>query len=79
MSNLFFFRFLMAQPNSGAAAAFNLPIEERGAYDIYVYFAERDDLARDTPITVHHADGVVQLALNQTQSGNWPRLGCWPL
>jgi len=77
MSGLFTYQFLIAEPRADAAATFHLPIEESGHYDVYIYFAEREDLAKDAPITVHHAEGVARIAVDQTQSGNWPKLGRW--
>lgn len=77
MWGLFVFRFLIAKPDSGATAAFRLPIEQTGEYDVYIYFNEQNGLATRAGVTVRHAGGDAQLALDQTRSGNWPRLGRW--
>lgn len=77
MSGLFQYGYLLAEQDSGAIATFRLPIEKSGIYDVYVYFAERDDLAKRVAVTVRHAHGDAKLSLDQTQSGNWPKLGRW--
>ncbi|MFO7974521.1 MAG: right-handed parallel beta-helix repeat-containing protein [Candidatus Hydrogenedentota bacterium] len=77
LSGLFTFRFLQANPDTGATVTFRLPIAEGGQYDIYANFPEGKNLSKDTPVEVHHADGVSHLTINQSQSGNWPKLGHW--
>ena len=77
MWGLFVFRFLIAEQDSNATATFRLPIEQDGEYDVYIYFNERNDLAKQVEVIVRHADGEARLTLDQTRSGNWPKLGRW--
>ena len=54
------------QPGSGACVArYRIPVPAPGAYEVRISFCAHPNRATNAPVTVHHADGVMNIAVNQ--------------
>lgn len=78
MSGLFTYHYMIGASDSANMVSFTLPISETGEYEIYAYYPESKELAKNAPIMVRSDTNEEHLTLDQTASGNWVRLGCWP-
>ncbi len=57
------------QPGSGACIArYRLPVPAPGRYEVRISFSANPNRATNAPVTVHHADGVAKIPVNQRAS-----------
>jgi len=64
MWGLFRFNFLIGTAADPAEATYTLPIPGDGVYQISLLYPSGKDRATNVPVTIQHADGMVQLKWN---------------